>query len=347
MTVVRSGGREARTAWRVARRFPRSARSLLEVRPGDRAHPSDPRAPRVGRAADRGRSRLRPPRPRPRRAGPRPPRAARARARPRASRRAASAALRGRAARGLRGAPRRARAKGRRAIDARSDTRHDRTPAPARVRRPPRLRHARRRAAGGSAAAAPGARRARRAARRQCAAGIDADAVVARAPRTPIGVVTADCVPVLAASADGRAVAAIHAGWRGLAAGRDRRGRSTHCGARRRRQTLRAVIGPHIGPCCYEIDAPVLDALRHFDADLDAATTREPARPSLSRSRRARAQRAGTRGRVAERDRRARARLHVVRRASASTPTAATARARGDSCTGSASRILDSAGGDA
>jgi 23S rRNA pseudouridine1911/1915/1917 synthase len=33
MTVVRSGGREARTAWRVARRFPRSARSLLEVRP--------------------------------------------------------------------------------------------------------------------------------------------------------------------------------------------------------------------------------------------------------------------------------------------------------------------------
>jgi 23S rRNA pseudouridine1911/1915/1917 synthase len=33
MTVVRSGGRAARTAWRVARRFPRSARSLLEVRP--------------------------------------------------------------------------------------------------------------------------------------------------------------------------------------------------------------------------------------------------------------------------------------------------------------------------
>jgi 23S rRNA pseudouridine1911/1915/1917 synthase len=33
MTVVREGGREARTNWRVARRFPHSARSLLEVRP--------------------------------------------------------------------------------------------------------------------------------------------------------------------------------------------------------------------------------------------------------------------------------------------------------------------------
>ncbi len=106
----------------------------------------------------------------------------------------------------------------------------------------------------------------------QCAAGIDADAVVARAPAPPIGVVTADCVPVLAASADGGAVAAIHAGWRGLAAGVI----DAAIDALRHAapgQTLRAVIGPHIGPCCYEIDAPVLDALRYFDAALDAATT--------------------------------------------------------------------------
>ncbi len=105
----------------------------------------------------------------------------------------------------------------------------------------------------------------------ECAAGVDADAVVTRS-REPIGVVTADCVPVLAASADGRAVAAIHAGWRGLAAGVIEAG----IDALRReapRETLRAAIGPHIGTCCYEIDAPVLDALRHFDADLDAATT--------------------------------------------------------------------------
>jgi polyphenol oxidase len=106
----------------------------------------------------------------------------------------------------------------------------------------------------------------------ECAGGIDADAVIARGSTGPVGVVTADCVPVLAASADGRAVAAIHAGWRGLAAGVIEAGIE----ALRREapgERLRAVIGPFVGPCCYEIDAPVLDALRHFGADLDAATT--------------------------------------------------------------------------
>jgi purine-nucleoside/S-methyl-5'-thioadenosine phosphorylase / adenosine deaminase len=106
----------------------------------------------------------------------------------------------------------------------------------------------------------------------ECASGIDADAVVARGPSPPVGVVTADCVPVLAASADGRSVAAVHAGWRGLAAGVIGAG----IDALRRAapdQTLRAVIGPRIGACCYEVDAPVLDALRYFDADLDAATS--------------------------------------------------------------------------
>ena len=108
---------------------------------------------------------------------------------------------------------------------------------------------------------------------RECANGAEADAVIAaRGSSDAIAVVTADCVPVLAASADGRSVAAIHAGWRGLAAGVIEAGiaalRRAGNGAR-----LRAVVGPHIGPCCYEIDAPVLDALRHFDADLDAATT--------------------------------------------------------------------------
>ena len=47
----------------------------------------------------------------------------------------------------------------------------------------------------------------------------DADAVVVRRPGALARILTADCVPILLATTDGRAVAAVHAGWRGLVAG--------------------------------------------------------------------------------------------------------------------------------
>ena len=90
----------------------------------------------------------------------------------------------------------------------------------------------------------------------------EADAVVACAPGLSVGVVTADCVPVLLVAAGGAAVAAVHAGWRGLARGVIGAGVAAvarAAGAEPREVV--AAIGPHIGPCCYEVDAPVLDAL--------------------------------------------------------------------------------------
>jgi YfiH family protein len=88
----------------------------------------------------------------------------------------------------------------------------------------------------------------------------EADAVVSGEAGVLVGVVTADCVPLLIASESGRAVGAIHAGWRGLARGVVRAG----VDALRHLcpdEALLAVVGPHIGPCCYEVDDPVLDAL--------------------------------------------------------------------------------------
>jgi YfiH family protein len=97
----------------------------------------------------------------------------------------------------------------------------------------------------------------------------EADAVFTTRPGVAVGVITADCVPVLVSA--GAAVAAIHAGWRGLAAGVIPRAltalRECVPGAE-----FVAAVGPCIGPCCYEVDEPVLAALRvRFAATLDGA----------------------------------------------------------------------------
>jgi len=120
----------------------------------------------------------------------------------------------------------------------------------------------------------------------QCRAGAEApeaDAVVSGTPGLPVGVVTADCVPVLLATRDGRAVAAVHAGWRGLAAGILENGVAalTRLAGVEERE-LKAALGPHAGLCCYEVDAPVLDALRaRYGAEMEAAT--RPTRPGHAR----------------------------------------------------------------
>jgi YfiH family protein len=90
----------------------------------------------------------------------------------------------------------------------------------------------------------------------------DADAVWSVAAGAAVGVVTADCVPILIADARGRFVCAIHAGWRGSAA---RIATLSVRALARATDTppgqLVAAIGPHIGPCCYEVDEPVMAAI--------------------------------------------------------------------------------------
>ncbi|MED5261772.1 MAG: polyphenol oxidase family protein [Myxococcota bacterium] len=109
----------------------------------------------------------------------------------------------------------------------------------------------------------------------------EADAVFSDRPGMRVGVVTADCVPILAARASG-GVVAIHAGWRGLAAGVVSEGIRALAEDEAQRPSIRAVIGPAIGACCYEVDRPVLDAMRlRFGEDLDKALS--PSRPGHAR----------------------------------------------------------------
>jgi YfiH family protein len=87
----------------------------------------------------------------------------------------------------------------------------------------------------------------------------EVDALWSRAPGIPISVMTADCTPVLLARKDGSAVAAAHAGWRGTQA------RILDAlWAKLAEQGERAadwvgVIGPTIGPCCYEVSVEIAD----------------------------------------------------------------------------------------
>jgi len=87
------------------------------------------------------------------------------------------------------------------------------------------------------------------------------DAIATAVAGRAIGIATADCVPILVATETGRAVAAIHAGWRGLAAGVIEAGVEALRSLAGSSQRLVAAVGPHIGLCCYEVDRPVLDAM--------------------------------------------------------------------------------------
>jgi polyphenol oxidase len=84
-----------------------------------------------------------------------------------------------------------------------------------------------------------------------------ADGAVTSLAGTVLAVLTADCLPVLLCSADGRQVGIAHAGWRGLAAGvLD----ATVAAMAVPPAELMAWIGPGIGAAAYEVGADVHDA---------------------------------------------------------------------------------------
>jgi len=110
-----------------------------------------------------------------------------------------------------------------------------------------------------------------------------ADAAVTQLRGATLGVQTADCVPILIADRHARAVAAVHAGWRGTAA------RIAWNAVRRLVEVygvdpsdLTAVIGPHNGVCCYEVGEEVADAFRDGDA---VVRKREWVKPHLDQAR--------------------------------------------------------------
>jgi YfiH family protein len=103
-----------------------------------------------------------------------------------------------------------------------------------------------------------------------------ADAIVTDDPRRVLAVRVADCTPVLLSSADGRTVAAVHAGWRGVVSGvlpntigvmRDMDARG-----------IVAAIGPCIGPDHFEVGEEVAAEFSRVFGESPGLIRRTPGR---------------------------------------------------------------------
>lgn len=101
-------------------------------------------------------------------------------------------------------------------------------------------------------------------------AGIEADASVTTQPGVACTVLVADCLPLLLAAPEGRAVGAAHAGWRGLAGGVIEATLHAVCEAAGcEAGDLRCWLGACIGPRRFEVGADVLQAFGADPADAD------------------------------------------------------------------------------
>ena len=123
----------------------------------------------------------------------------------------------------------------------------------------------------------------------------EADIAVSRDPSLVLTVRAADCVPVLLADRGTGAVAAIHAGWRGTAAGAviaaidalGSRFGTKPC-------DVIAAIGPSIGPCCYTVGEDVAEQFAaHPEADRWFESSNGSTRLNLWRATRDQLSRAG------------------------------------------------------
>lgn len=86
----------------------------------------------------------------------------------------------------------------------------------------------------------------------------EGDALISDRPGVTLAIRTADCLPILLADEQHRAVAAVHAGWRGTVLGivsETMRAMTDHFGTRP--EDLVVAIGPGIGGCCYLVGPEV------------------------------------------------------------------------------------------
>ena len=90
---------------------------------------------------------------------------------------------------------------------------------------------------------------------------LECDGIITNQPGLMIGVCVADCAPLILLDPVKRGVAALHAGWQGTAGKIAQKGVDALVALFGSEPSdILAAVGPSIGRCCYEVDAPVKDA---------------------------------------------------------------------------------------
>ena len=103
---------------------------------------------------------------------------------------------------------------------------------------------------------------------------IDGDALITNVKEVPLLILTADCVPVVIIDPKNKAIGVAHAGWRGTY---DKIAQKTIDEMVKSYNTnpedLVCVIGPSIGPCCYEVSKDLVEKfninLANYDEKFD------------------------------------------------------------------------------
>jgi len=94
-----------------------------------------------------------------------------------------------------------------------------------------------------------------------------ADALVTDRPGLLLGIVTADCAPVLLADTEAGVVGAAHAGWRGATAGVTDQVIAAMISLGARAERITAAVGPCIARASYEVDHAFAERLLADDPD--------------------------------------------------------------------------------
>ena len=101
----------------------------------------------------------------------------------------------------------------------------------------------------------------------------EGDALLENTPGRLVGVKTADCIPLLMVDPVQRAVAAVHAGWRGTAQKIAAKAvAAMNDWFSTRPHDLYVAIGPGIGKCCYEVGPEVAREFVEYDSVLRNST---------------------------------------------------------------------------